>query len=54
MSKATMLSEARSPPCFHLVFDVAVFESSIGSVKLDLEYLKYLENKFYNFLISFA
>nr|CAD1822356.1 unnamed protein product [Ananas comosus var. bracteatus] len=34
-----MLSEARSLPCFHLVFDVATFESSIGSVKLDLEYL---------------
>uniref|UniRef100_A0A6V7QZ61 Uncharacterized protein n=1 Tax=Ananas comosus var. bracteatus TaxID=296719 RepID=A0A6V7QZ61_ANACO len=36
-----MLSEARSLPCFHLVFDVATFESSIGSVKLDLEYSKY-------------
>nr|CAD1828121.1 unnamed protein product [Ananas comosus var. bracteatus] len=34
-----MLSEARSLPCFQLVFDVATFESSIGSVKLDLEYL---------------
>nr|CAD1831932.1 unnamed protein product [Ananas comosus var. bracteatus] len=32
-----MLSEARSLPCFQLVFDVATFESSIGSVKLDLE-----------------
>ena len=49
-----MLSEARSLPCFQLVFDVATFESSIGSVKLDLEYLKYLENKFCNFSISFA
>nr|CAD1844265.1 unnamed protein product [Ananas comosus var. bracteatus] len=49
-----MLSEARSLPCFQLVFDVATFESSIGSVKLDLEYLKYLENKFYDFTISFA
>nr|CAD1827757.1 unnamed protein product [Ananas comosus var. bracteatus] len=36
-----MLSEARSLPCFQLVFDVATFESSIGSVKLDLEYSKY-------------
>nr|CAD1834856.1 unnamed protein product [Ananas comosus var. bracteatus] len=36
-----MLSEARSLPCFHLIFDVATFESSIGSVKLDLEYSKY-------------
>nr|CAD1842399.1 unnamed protein product [Ananas comosus var. bracteatus] len=44
-----MLSEARSLPCFQLVFDVATFESSIGSVKLDLEYLEYLENKFYYF-----
>nr|CAD1818258.1 unnamed protein product [Ananas comosus var. bracteatus] len=51
---ATMLSEARSLPCFQLVFDVATFKSSIGSVKLDLEYLKYLENKFYDFMISFA
>nr|CAD1841757.1 unnamed protein product [Ananas comosus var. bracteatus] len=32
-----MLSEARSLPCFQLVFDVATFESSIGSVKFDLE-----------------
>nr|CAD1825853.1 unnamed protein product [Ananas comosus var. bracteatus] len=32
-----MLSEARSLPCFQLVFDVATFESSIGSVKLDLD-----------------
>uniref|UniRef100_A0A6V7QYE0 Serine-threonine/tyrosine-protein kinase catalytic domain-containing protein n=1 Tax=Ananas comosus var. bracteatus TaxID=296719 RepID=A0A6V7QYE0_ANACO len=36
-----MLSEARSLPCFQLIFDVATFESSIGSVKLDLEYFKY-------------
>nr|CAD1831629.1 unnamed protein product [Ananas comosus var. bracteatus] len=36
-----MLSEARSLPCFQLVFDVATFKSSIGSVKLDLEYSKY-------------
>nr|CAD1829330.1 unnamed protein product [Ananas comosus var. bracteatus] len=36
-----MLSKARSFPCFQLVFDVATFESSIGSVKLDLEYSKY-------------
>nr|CAD1827214.1 unnamed protein product [Ananas comosus var. bracteatus] len=32
-----MLSEARSLPYFQLVFDVATFESSIGSVKLDLD-----------------
>ena len=49
-----MLSEARSPPCFHVVFDVAVFESPIGSVKVDLEYLKYLENKLCGFSILFA
>ena len=49
-----MLLEAPSLPCFQVVFDVATFESSIGSVKLDLEYLKYLENKFYDFTISFA
>nr|CAD1830520.1 unnamed protein product [Ananas comosus var. bracteatus] len=36
-----MLSEARGLPCFQVVFDVATFESSIGSVKLDLEYFKY-------------
>nr|CAD1832734.1 unnamed protein product [Ananas comosus var. bracteatus] len=36
-----MLSEARSLPCFQLVFDVAISKSSIGSVKLDLEYFKY-------------
>nr|CAD1835624.1 unnamed protein product [Ananas comosus var. bracteatus] len=36
-----MLSEARSLPCFQLVFDVATFESSIDSVKLDLDYFKY-------------
>nr|CAD1829828.1 unnamed protein product [Ananas comosus var. bracteatus] len=36
-----MLSEARSLPCFQLIFDIATFESSIGSVKLDLEYSKY-------------
>nr|CAD1825647.1 unnamed protein product [Ananas comosus var. bracteatus] len=36
-----MLSEARSLPCFQLVFDLATFDSSIGSVKLDLEYFKY-------------
>nr|CAD1835973.1 unnamed protein product [Ananas comosus var. bracteatus] len=34
-----MLLEARSLPCFQVVFDVATFESSIGSVKLDLERL---------------
>nr|CAD1818824.1 unnamed protein product [Ananas comosus var. bracteatus] len=42
-SEATMLLEARSLPCFQVVFDVATFESSIGSVKLDLNYLKYFK-----------
>nr|CAD1837804.1 unnamed protein product [Ananas comosus var. bracteatus] len=36
-----MLSEARSLSCFQIVFDVATFESSIGSVKLNLEYFEY-------------
>nr|CAD1834913.1 unnamed protein product [Ananas comosus var. bracteatus] len=36
-----MLLEARSLPCFQLVFDVATFESSISSVKIDLVYFKY-------------
>nr|CAD1834149.1 unnamed protein product [Ananas comosus var. bracteatus] len=36
-----MLLEVRSLPCFQLVFDVATFESSIDSVKLDIEYFKY-------------
>nr|CAD1823412.1 unnamed protein product [Ananas comosus var. bracteatus] len=42
-----MLLEARSPPCFQVVFDVRTFESTIGSIRVDLEYLKYLENKFW-------
>nr|CAD1836582.1 unnamed protein product [Ananas comosus var. bracteatus] len=36
-----MLLEARSPPCFQIVFDVRTFELTIGSVRVDLEYFKY-------------
>nr|CAD1837781.1 unnamed protein product [Ananas comosus var. bracteatus] len=36
-----MLLEARSAPCFQVVFDVGTFESTIGSIRLDLEYFKY-------------
>ncbi len=34
-----------------VVFDVGTFELTIGSTRLDLEYLKYLENKFHYFSI---
>ncbi len=49
-----MLLQTWRSSCYQVVSDVGTSESTIDSVRFDLEYLKYIKNKFLFFLYNLS
>ncbi len=53
LSSTCVLLEVPRLPNYQIIFNTETSISTIGLARFGLEYLKYLENKFYNFFNIF-